>query len=263
MVPGSSPGGPTIDYLRGAMFNTFYEILYKVKKIDDEIKNLETKKNKNPSYILDLKEILKQKTSDLVQKETLLKLEQDKLNNFNIIIEDNNTKLKNSEAKLSKITNAKEYHAVNKELDTYKKNIKNFENQKEKQIVNITNINEQIISLKDLVEKKQIEYESSLINFKDNNNLIDRDLNDLKNDKEDLLKALPQDLLDNYKKVVIKKKNSAISVVDNAKCNACNMNLPPQLCNEILKGENIKFCPSCQRLIICVNKDNKEGQTIA
>jgi len=245
------------------MYNSFYDILLKIKKIDDEIRALELKKNKNPSYLLDLREVLKQKKTDLIEKETLLKLEQDKLNNFNTIIEDNNLKLKNSEAKLSKITNAKEYHAVNKEIDVCKKNIKSFELQKNKQDLNINNLNEQILVLKDLLEKKELEYESSLIIFKDNNNLIDRDLTDLNNDKEDLLKALPQEIVDNYQKVISKKKNFAISVVDNSRCNACNMTLPYQFCNEILKGEDIKFCPSCQRLIICVNKESKEGQTIA
>lgn len=234
------------------MSNTFYEVLYKVKKLDDQIKILESKKSKNPSFILDLREILKQKKTDLIEKETLLKLESDKLKTIDGVLFDSAEKLKNSEEKVAKVSNSKEYQAVNKELDAVKKSLKNFEAQKEKQLAIIKGISDSVNNLKTSVEKISVDYEASLINFKDENNLIERDLKDLVNDKNDLLKQFPETMLDSYKKVYSRKRNSVVALVKEARCTGCNMVLPPQLCNEIMKGKELMFCPSCQRLIIYI-----------
>lgn len=234
------------------MSNTFYEILYKVKKLDDQIKILESKKSKNPSFILDLREILKQKKADLIEKETLLKLESDKLKTIEGVLSDSAEKQKHSEEKVAKVTNSKEFQAINKELDAVKKSLKNFEAQKEKQIAIIKGITDTVNNLKSSVEKISVDYEASLINFKDENNLIERDLKDLINDKNDLLKDFPKEVLDSYNKVYSRKRNSVVALVKDTRCTGCNMMLPPQLCNDIVKGKDVMFCPSCQRLIIYI-----------
>ncbi|RLB78229.1 MAG: hypothetical protein DRH24_14815, partial [Deltaproteobacteria bacterium] len=37
--------------------------------------------------------------------------------------------------------------------------------------------------------------------------------------------------------------------VKDALCHGCNVNLPPQLYNELFLGDSLKFCPNCQRII--------------
>ena len=32
-------------------------------------------------------------------------------------------------------------------------------------------------------------------------------------------------------------------------CQGCNMNIPPQMYNELQRGISLKYCPSCERII--------------
>jgi len=32
-------------------------------------------------------------------------------------------------------------------------------------------------------------------------------------------------------------------------CSGCNVNLPPQMYNEIQRFDRIRFCPNCQRIV--------------
>ncbi len=51
----------------------------------------------------------------------------------------------------------------------------------------------------------------------------------------------------------IKERVGAIAIVPiiNAVCKGCDLNIPPQMYNELLLNEDLKFCPHCQRLIYC------------
>ncbi len=102
-----------------------------------------------------------------------------------------------------------------------------------------------------------MDYESASVSFKDEANLIDRDLKDLLTDKKDLLTGLPENVVCNYNKIFERKRNAVISMINASRCTGCNMVLPPQFCNEIIKGEEVKLCPSCQRLIIYL-EDKKQ-----
>lgn len=42
---------------------------------------------------------------------------------------------------------------------------------------------------------------------------------------------------------------TAIVPVKDAVCQGCNLNLPPQMYNELHRGNTLKFCPNCQRII--------------
>jgi predicted nucleic acid-binding Zn-ribbon protein len=35
----------------------------------------------------------------------------------------------------------------------------------------------------------------------------------------------------------------------NSICNGCNVNIPPQMYNELQRCKSVKLCPNCQRII--------------
>jgi len=46
----------------------------------------------------------------------------------------------------------------------------------------------------------------------------------------------------------------AIVPVKDAVCRGCNMNIPPQMYNELYLGDTLRFCPNCQRIIYLENQ---------
>ncbi len=66
---------------------------------------------------------------------------------------------------------------------------------------------------------------------------------------EALVPGLKPDLLRRYE--MIKGRRNGIAVVSarNSICSGCNMNLPPQLYNELQRSEELICCPNCNRII--------------
>ena len=57
-------------------------------------------------------------------------------------------------------------------------------------------------------------------------------------------------LLSTYNRVKSLQSNGiGIVAVTDAVCQGCNMNIPPQMYNELQRGDGLKKCPICDRII--------------
>ena len=55
------------------------------------------------------------------------------------------------------------------------------------------------------------------------------------------------------------KQGDGIAIVDvkNAVCQGCNMNIPPQMYNELQRDISLKYCPSCERIIFWQDQNGR------
>jgi hypothetical protein len=56
--------------------------------------------------------------------------------------------------------------------------------------------------------------------------------------------------------VKTKVRGKAVVPVEGAVCMGCHMNIPPQLYNELLRYDQLRFCPHCSRIIYRKEKDS-------
>ena len=90
-------------------------------------------------------------------------------------------------------------------------------------------------------EKQGIEHEAEIDKKR---------LNELDLDRKNVSDLIDSQLFKKY--LVIKEQHQgglAVVPVKDAVCHGCNVNLPPQLYNELFRYNSIKFCPNCQRII--------------
>jgi uncharacterized protein len=65
-----------------------------------------------------------------------------------------------------------------------------------------------------------------------------------------LAERVPAGVLALYRRVKAQKANGvAICAVDAAVCRGCNVNIPPQMYNELQRVDRLKNCPNCDRII--------------
>ena len=57
------------------------------------------------------------------------------------------------------------------------------------------------------------------------------------------------DLVGRYELIFSRRGGTAVVSVSSGICEACHMNIPPQLWNEVLRSEQVNLCPSCQRIL--------------
>lgn len=228
---------------------THIESLLKLQEIDLSIRELNEKKTAAPLRV-----------TLLTEKKNSIKQELDALNNDvqeaqrrkidtedELIIETEH--LNKSQQKLMSIKTNREYQALQKEIEDLKVANKVREEEILKLVETIENIQQTIAQKKLLAE--QIENELNAEQKILDNILaeLDDQIQKLEADRNKCLPNIRKDLLARYNLLKDKRNGMVIATVERPTCTGCNINLPPQLFNELLKGNKLHTCPSCQRIL--------------
>ena len=65
-----------------------------------------------------------------------------------------------------------------------------------------------------------------------------------------IVKELSSSLVRRYTQLRDQRRGQAVAEARDGSCMGCNMQLPPQLYNTLFKGDEMYFCPHCQRILI-------------
>ncbi|MCD6569169.1 MAG: hypothetical protein J7L53_00515 [Deltaproteobacteria bacterium] len=169
-------------------------------------------------------------------------------------LEENQSILDAADARVKRIKTNKEYLALQREGDIAKRRK--------------VNIEEQILSLMEKMENRLKGRERLQKSFNDDKGLLEEKKNQLlarsdtlksslkgiKRKADKLRKTVDPSLLAKYDKMRQNKKGLVVVPCDNGVCSGCHMHIPPQLFNEIIKGDRLIVCPLCQRILYTSTK---------
>ncbi|HEY4716952.1 MAG TPA: C4-type zinc ribbon domain-containing protein [bacterium] len=157
--------------------------------------------------------------------------------------------VKRWEGRLKEIKSSREYQALMREISLTKKDI----SEKEDIVLQlIEEIEKGDAELKTLQE----DYDNSFKIWNSENTGLIEKIEELRNKiknndskRSEILKTLSGSLIQKYERIRIQRDGIAIAEAKNYVCCGCNMNIPPQIYNQVLKRENIISCPHCQRIL--------------
>ena len=223
--------------------------LIKLQDCDNRISDILKKKNDGPLKIQELENELHNEEMKFKEDNERLeslkrdrrKLEQD--------IQDNENKAEKSKAKLNNVKSNKEYSAALKEIE----DLNNVRSTLEDSVLQLM---EEIESL----EKRSIENRNAQTElkteFERQKKEIEKDLDELEKksvflekEREKYYNTVDQEILKKYLYIRAAKGNLAIGPVVKAVCQICNMGIPRQKFNELIKGESLMTCPNCNRIM--------------
>ncbi len=226
--------------------------LWGLQKLDLEILEFDKRLSEIPSKKKELCEKIREIEEEGRKKKEELASIEDEKNKLEKEIEEEANKIKTVESRLGYIRNPKEYQEVRKKVELAKKANKLREDEVLKKMEQIEAINKDLETL-----MPQIEKEVKLI--KDNLKIYEEEELKLKEAKEKLLSGrnvyiskIPEDIYKKYEMIRNKSRGIGVSQAKNESCEGCFMNLPPQLYNLILKGDNLYNCPYCQRFLVYI-----------
>jgi predicted nucleic acid-binding Zn-ribbon protein len=200
----------------------------KIKRIEDELGVIEKKHQEE----LDRFEALKKSGRD-IDRET----------------QDLDVKVEKSSIKLSNIKSNKEYKAVLKEIDDLKKAKFQGEEKSLQIMEEIEVLREKCQgSEKELAEgRKKLDKEKNEVQTE--LKALDEELRLFEKKRDLLSQTVEQDLLKKYLLLKERKQGQAISPVSQAVCQVCHMKIPPQMYNELIKGDSLLRCTNCGRIM--------------
>lgn len=167
-------------------------------------------------------------------------------------------RIKKSEAKLSAVKTNKEYQSSLKEIDDLKEKNSKLEDEMIEFLERIEAADEQLkINRKEYAaletevqtEKETIEKEAQEEKYR---------LAKLDAEWQTLAQGIDAELLVTFNRIKTNQTNKVgIVAVSDAVCQGCHMNIPPQLYNELQRGDKLQRCPICERIIYWRNQDKR------
>ena len=175
------------------------------------------------------------------------------------ILKKGEDKLKTITGKQSAIRNKDEYNALLREID----NIKRFNRDLSDEIAEIDKEiefkNNELKLIEEETVKKIEENRKKMSENEKRVKELDNTLEEISEKREKLIQNIRPAVYRKYQRIFESSPNGkAIALAEDRVCHGCNMTLPPELFNMVLRATRIEVCPNCQCILIPVKKENKE-----
>jgi len=154
-----------------------------------------------------------------------------------------------SKEKIAQIANNKEYFAVLKELEHNQKQVEREEVELLGLIEEIDSIKEQISDNDQQLKAKQKELTAKEKEIASQVASLEKKIKAGEKGRQAKAKEINEVFLRRYQRIRKRFKNAVVKA-ENGTCRGCNVNVPPQVYNNLLKGQELMNCPNCQRIMV-------------
>jgi uncharacterized protein len=233
----------------GTFLKESLSFLIEVQKIDSSIGRIYGKKKDLPEKLSELQGAFAKANNELSESREKI----DELTGNHKEKEDSLKKgqelLKKTKARQFEVKTNKEYEAILKEIES----IEEKNSQAEDQIIvlldEIDRCRAAFVHTEKEFKEFQLRYESDKKKIEDELATLDSELQILQEKSDVVRQKIDKALLKKYE--AIKGLNKGLAVVPAWKevCQGCNMNIPPQLYNELQKTVQLITCPNCYRIL--------------
>ena len=160
-----------------------------------------------------------------------------------------NGMLTKSKTKLQSVRNEKEQKAVQREIETIRKNIQEREEETLKVLeaieqyrAAIENHTQEFAELEKHLTESQ---EQAAVRIADLETLVAK----VSSRRSEITARVPKDMLRLYERIQKRLGRAVVEAVDGY-CQGCNMEILPQMYNEIQRGDKMYQCANCFRILI-------------
>jgi predicted nucleic acid-binding Zn-ribbon protein len=171
--------------------------------------------------------------------------------------QDSEDRYKKSKGRLSKVSNTKEYSAIELEIENAKKQAAQLEEELAQLSAAIETsrqaASEKEAKIADLSEQVNDETRRAQQRLSE----LERQLGDLMQNRNGVAKDISKEVIRRYTFIRSRRDGVAIVAARNGCCQGCFMQLPPQMYIELQRGDTLTSCPSCQRILFFI--DAPEG----
>lgn len=154
-----------------------------------------------------------------------------------------------SKEKLNAVKTNKEYQSMLKEIDELSEKSSGIEDQMLADLDRIESDENELTERKaDLADaQKEIEQKQDEIRQKAEQQKAELDT--LQDERNAVWSTIDEKMQQIYEKVKRQSNGIAVAAIVDGICQVCRINIPPQLFNELLRMDEMRMCPNCQRIM--------------
>lgn len=231
-----------------AAFEEQLALITKLQEIDLNLHNLQENLDAIPEKLREVEiAYLEARTQFDAVKLELEEVEKAKRND-ELELASSIERLRIREAKLYAIKTNKEYQAALKEVSDGKRANKEREDRILQAMEKIDTLTKKTTQLSTELADKENEYRTKKELVKAEAGQIESSMREQEKERPELSAKIEKAVIRKYE-FVRQRYAKAVANVSGGVCQGCSRRIPPQLLNEMLRHDELKACPGCQRLI--------------
>ncbi len=157
--------------------------------------------------------------------------------------------IEKSEDKLRDVKTNREYQTLLREIDDNKKKISVIEDEMLQMMEQIESEQKGVAEVQEQTEQLTQQAESEKEKILKSTEEETVELESIEGKRQKIAKKVDPDLLDKYSKTLKHCSGVAVVPVADSICGGCHINIPPQEYIEVQRGNTLKFCPHCHRIM--------------
>jgi predicted nucleic acid-binding Zn-ribbon protein len=227
--------------------------LEQLQELDLKIQNLKKSQGELPLVLKSLDDAMAKVQNNInLKKNTIVDLEKIK-GQTSAALDLNRDRLARSTGRLEGVQNTQEFQAINKEVDQLKKLAVNLEEQSKKTNTDMDNLQKELTVLDEEYLKLKTERDAQASQVTGQSTKFDTEISTLVGERTQFTSLIDKRVLSQYDRIRGARGGLGIVPAIAGRCKGCNMVVPPQLYNEIQRGNDVHQCPSCHRILFIPN----------
>ena len=229
--------------------------LLDLQDIDEQLEELERSKVYLPEMIENITKELAIFEKELQENQQTLLDAQKRQKEVELEIAADKEALEKYSKQMKVIKTNKEYDSLIAEIDQKKQTISDNEDEILKLMDVIEESTEKIEELKIKIKEAKENNAAQLDNLRLELASVEAKINDKKEQRLELARTVDKKALTIYERIRKGKGGMAVVPLRKRACGACFKQIPPQLVQQIRRGDRIYTCDSCGRILIWVDED--------
>ncbi len=168
------------------------------------------------------------------------------------------SRIKERQSKMMQVQTNREYQSLLKEIEDGKKANKEREDEIVQLMEQIESLTKIMTEEGNLCESEEKELEDEATKLETLASKVNRKIDVIAKSRDKKANDVKTGLLKKYDALRIRRNGKAVVGVTDATCQGCFMNIPPQQFNDILRGDKLITCPTCQRILYYLPETDKE-----
>jgi len=225
------------------------DALIELQSIDDEIRGYLVTREELAANQMRLAEIVERMNGELGEKRAKLEEAQSFYSDRQTDLKVDAERLAKAKAKMAGVTRTKEYAAMQREMDNFRRKYSEDETELKRLSQAIEEYETAIASQEEKLDELQTEVEKEEATSGDRLAELNREINAIESRKSSINDRLDDQLLRRYSRVLGRREGKAVVAAVGGKCSGCQMKLPAQLFILVQRAETLEACPTCQRFL--------------
>jgi len=229
--------------------------LLELQEIDEQLGELDRSKVYLPEMIENLNTVFAETEKELHEHQEKLTESKIKQKQLELEISSDKDDLGKYQQQMKVIKTNKEYDALITEIDSKKQQISD----KEDEILSLLGIMDESSEKKDELTTKLDDIkennQTQLENLRSELESLESKISAKKQQRTELSKTLDRRALTVYERIRRGKSGMAVVPLRKRACGGCFKQIPPQLVQQVRRGDRIYTCDSCGRILIWIDED--------